>query len=205
MSEDTTILGNYYDKYKSANPVERFLLKNYEDTFKKIVASLSVKTVYEVGSGEGVLLKWIGDLGLDVRLYGSDISSIFDYSLFVDSPAKPMLLINDAENIPVGSKTVDLVLACEVLEHLVNPAKCLQEFQRLKAGYYLLTVPNDRLWRMLNILRLKYVKYLGNTPGHRNHWNRRSFCELVSAYLNIQYSLYVHPWIFVLATSKTED
>jgi ubiquinone/menaquinone biosynthesis C-methylase UbiE len=205
MPEETAIIGNYYNKYKTKNPIERFLLNNYEKTLKRIIKSLSIKKIYEVGSGEGVILNWLSDVKPEAKLYGSDISPIFDLSIFVERPTKPIFLINDAENLPFSHKPFDLIIACEVLEHLTNPGKCLEEFQRLNAQYYILTVPNDKLWKILNMLRLKYVRDLGNTPGHKNHWSRSSFCKLVSNYLNIQYSVYVQPWIFVLATGKNGD
>ena len=31
MPKEMTIIGNYYNKYNTKNPIERFLLKNYED------------------------------------------------------------------------------------------------------------------------------------------------------------------------------
>jgi 2-polyprenyl-3-methyl-5-hydroxy-6-metoxy-1,4-benzoquinol methylase len=202
MPEELPIIGNYYYKYASKNPIERYLIKRYEDTFKRIVASLPVKSIYEVGSGEGVLIKWLTEIKPEIKIYGSDIEPIFDFSLFRDSLTAPTFLINEADNIPFSANSVDGIIACEVLEHLPNPARSIQELKRMNAQYYLFTVPNDKLWKILNMIRLKYIKDLGNTPGHINHWSRKSFCKLVSEYLNINYSLYVQPWIFVLATAK---
>jgi ubiquinone/menaquinone biosynthesis C-methylase UbiE len=196
----STITGNYYNKHATKNPIERFLVKYYEKAFKNFIINLEVSTAYEVGSGEGVLLKWISEVRPDIKTFGSDIQPIFDMSLFTNRISKPIFLINRAENIPFSPDTLDLIVVCEVLEHLENPSACLSELQRLNAKKYLLSVPNANLWRMLNILRLKYVKKLGNTPGHLNNWTNKSFIRLVSGYLDIQDVILSHPWIFVLAS-----
>ena len=36
-------------------------------------------------------------------------------------------------------------------------------------------MPREPLWRGLNMARGAYLKDLGNTPGHVNHWSKRSF------------------------------
>ena len=41
-------------------------------------------------------------------------------------------------------------------------------------------MPREPLWRGLNMARGAYVKDLGNTPGHLNHWSRKAFVELLS-------------------------
>ena len=40
--------------------------------------------------------------------------------------------------------------------------------------------PREPLWRGLNIARGAYLKDLGNTPGHLNHWSKRGFVALLS-------------------------
>ena len=54
----------------------------------------------------------------------------------------------------------------EVLEYLGNPKVALQELFRVYCKYVLISVPYESLWSILNILRGKYVKCLGNTLGY---------------------------------------
>ena len=42
-------------------------------------------------------------------------------------------------------------------------------------------MPREPLWRGLNMARGAYWKDLGNTPGHVNHWSKRSFVALLVA------------------------
>jgi hypothetical protein len=46
---------------------------------------------------------------------------------------------------------------------------------RCAERHLLVSVPREPLWRMLNMARGAYWPALGNTPGHLNHWSRRSF------------------------------
>ena len=45
---------------------------------------------------------------------------------------------------------------------------------RVASGHLLVSVPREPLWRALNIARGAYLRDLGNTPGHVNHWSKRA-------------------------------
>ena len=53
-------------------------------------------------------------------------------------------------------------------------ARCAQR-------WLLVSVPREPVWRMVNMARGAYWKDLGNTPGHVNHWSKRSFTRMLSA------------------------
>ena len=40
--------------------------------------------------------------------------------------------------------------------------------------------PFEPVWRLGNMARGRYLKDLGNTPGHVNHWSRWSFRRFVA-------------------------
>ncbi len=67
----------------------------------------------------------------------------------------------------------DLIFLLEVLEHLDYPDQALSELRRILKpdGYLVLGVPREPLWCSLNMARGKYLRHLGNTPGHLNHWS----------------------------------
>jgi len=76
----------------------------------------------------------------------------------------------------------DLVMSLEVLEHLENYEKAIEIMSKLSKKYLLLSVPNEPWFRMANVLRLKYLKRFGNTPGHVNNWTRKEFRALCMKY-----------------------
>ena len=73
----------------------------------------------------------------------------------------------------------DLVVTSEVLEHMEDPERALGQLLGVCGGYLLVTVPNEPLWRILNMARGKYWRRLGNTPGHVQHWNKRTLRKLI--------------------------
>jgi hypothetical protein len=63
-------------------------------------------------------------------------------------------------------------------------------------------VPNEPLWRVLNVMRGKYLGSLGNTPGHVNHWSSgrfRSFLERRFQIVELHKPL---PWTMALCKVK---
>jgi hypothetical protein len=69
---------------------------------------------------------------------------------------------------------------------------------RCTRGHLLVSVPREPLWRMLNVARGAYVRDLGNTPGHLNHWSKRSFTKLLSRYGEVAERRSPFPWTMLL-------
>ena len=61
-------------------------------------------------------------------------------------------------------------------------------------------MPHEPLWRVLNVLRGAYLRDLGNTPGHVNHWSRRGFLRLLERHGRIIEARSPSPWTMVLVT-----
>ena len=72
--------------------------------------------------------------------------------------------------------------AIEVLEHVARPrAHASPRWRACASRHLLVSVPREPLWRMLNMARGAYLRELGNTPGHVNHWSKRSFVRAARA------------------------
>jgi hypothetical protein len=69
---------------------------------------------------------------------------------------------------------------------------------RVAKRWLLVSVPREPLWRGLNMARLAYLKDLGNTPGHINHWSKRSFVAMLSRYGTVEEVRSPFPWTMVL-------
>jgi 2-polyprenyl-3-methyl-5-hydroxy-6-metoxy-1,4-benzoquinol methylase len=199
------IYGNYEDKYKSKNPISRFLVSNFIRTFKNNLRTLpsgSVTSICEVGCAEGELLKLVHEAFPLAALFACDISE--DEILKARQNCKPIPInysIQNAERLQqYNSSEFDLVICCEVLEHLQNPAEGLQELFRIAKTHILVSVPNEPIWRILNLARAKYIQSLGNTPGHLNHWSPIQFSGFLRT--NPGWSIikrtYPLPWQMVL-------
>lgn len=194
--------GNYFDKYNSSNIIIKKLMNGFFEAYGEVINEVREKngidTVLEAGCGEGEVTNF-----LHYQIPGS--ITAFDVSEKVINQAKEhyqncdvTFKVGSIYEIPVNEK-YDLVVCSEVLEHLENPELALEQLKKAGKEYIICSVPREPIWRILNMLRGKYWKDLGNTPGHINHWSKRSFitflkengCEIV----NVKNPM---PWTVVL-------
>jgi 2-polyprenyl-3-methyl-5-hydroxy-6-metoxy-1,4-benzoquinol methylase len=191
--------GNTYDKYGSTNPVVRRLMRDFEAALADLFAQAAPGSVLDVGCGEGVLThRWAEQLG-ERRIVGIDLE---DPKLRAQwaTRGRPNLEFRalPAENLPFHEREFDLAAAIEVLEHVPDPRRTLAEMARVSARHLLVSVPREPLWRGLNLARGAYLRELGNTPGHLNHFSRRGFVTLLSDYGEIVEVRSPFPWTMLL-------
>jgi ubiquinone/menaquinone biosynthesis C-methylase UbiE len=103
-----------------------------------------------------------------------------------------------AESLPFGANEFELATAIEVLEHVPDPEHTLAEMARCAERHLLVSVPREPLWRMLNLARGAYVAQLGNTPGHLNHFSKRSFTRLLARHGEVIEVRSPFPWTMLL-------
>ncbi len=197
MPNTQIVTGNYFNKHESKNKIYRFLVKGYKNTLLALVADLPINSLLEIGSGEGYILSYIRQQKPEIQMIGSDI----DYSLISSSENFQSFsrIVTSGESISFKAQSFDCVVACEVLEHVPHPEKVLDELYRVTRQYVLISVPREPEWRLLNMLRLKYLRQLGNTPGHINHWSKKQILALVEKYFCVLHVKTAFPWTFILA------
>jgi ubiquinone/menaquinone biosynthesis C-methylase UbiE len=191
--------GNTYDKYGSTNPVVKRLMARFEGTLAELFAQAAPGSVLDLGCGEGVLTEqWARQLG-DGPVLGLDLA---DEKLAAEwaTRTRPNLELRsfDGGDLPAADKSFDLVTATEVLEHVPDPEQKVAEMARVARRHVLVSVPHEPLWRMLNVARGAYVRDLGNTPGHINHWTKRSFVALLSRHGDVIEARSPFPWTMLL-------
>ena len=106
--------------------------------------------------------------------------------------------IMKAENLPFADDEFDVATAIEVLEHVPDPAHTVAEMARVAQRWLLASVPREPLWRGLNVARGAYIRDLGNTPGHINHWSKRAFVALLSRHGEVVEARSPFPWTMLL-------
>jgi 2-polyprenyl-3-methyl-5-hydroxy-6-metoxy-1,4-benzoquinol methylase len=191
--------GNTYDKYGSTNPVVRRLMAGFERALTELFERAAPDSVLDVGCGEGVLThQWAQALG-ERRIVGIDLD---DPKLQAEWHARqrPNLeyLTMPAEHLPFAAGEFDLASAIEVLEHVPDPRHTLAEMARVAKRHLLVSVPREPLWRGLNMARGAYLRELGNTPGHLNHWSKRSFVRLLAQHGEVVEARSPFPWTMLL-------
>ena len=195
-----TVTGNTYDKYGSTNPVVRRLMAGFERTLDELLGRAAPNSILDVGCGEGVLVhKWAQRYS-QARIVGLDLEAPDIQAGWARHQAPNIeYRISKAENLPFADGEFELATAIEVLEHVPDPEHTVAEMARVAhGGHLLVSVPREPLWRALNMARGAYLKDLGNTPGHVNHWSKRSFVEMLSRHGEVVEARSPFPWTMLL-------
>jgi 2-polyprenyl-3-methyl-5-hydroxy-6-metoxy-1,4-benzoquinol methylase len=194
-----TVTGNTYDKYGSTNPVVRRLMAGFERTLDELLAAADPRSLLDVGCGEGVLThKWAMRL-TGRRIVGIDLEDPAIQAEWATRQAPNLeYRVMRAEHLPFGDGEFDTATAIEVLEHVPDPAHTVAEMARVADRHLLVSVPREPLWRALNMARGAYLRDLGNTPGHLNHWSKRSFVELLARHGEVVQARSPFPWTMLL-------
>ena len=198
VDQEGTVTGNTYDKYGSTNPVVKRLMAQFEGSLEALFQQAAPDSLLDVGCGEGVLThQWAQRI--DGRVVGIDLD---DPQLHEEWKGRqcPNLeyMVMKAENLPFGDNEFDVATAIEVLEHVPDPEHTVSEMARVASGHLLVSVPREPLWRGLNMARGAYLRDLGNTPGHVNHWSKRGFVQLLSRYGVVEEARSPFPWTMLL-------
>jgi 2-polyprenyl-3-methyl-5-hydroxy-6-metoxy-1,4-benzoquinol methylase len=155
--------------------------------------------VHEVGCGEGELARRLAARGLGVR--GTDVSSDVIAEARRRAEAEGVraeFRAAPVEELDPARDAAELIVCCEVMEHLADPDAALAVVAGLARPWAIVSVPREPLWRALNLARLKYVGALGNTPGHLNRWSRRAFVGFLERRLEVVEVRSPLPWTMAL-------
>jgi 2-polyprenyl-3-methyl-5-hydroxy-6-metoxy-1,4-benzoquinol methylase len=206
VDPEGTVTGNTYDKYGSTNPVVRRLMATFERTLDELFVHADPQSLLDVGCGEGVLVeRWARRLG-DRRVVGIDLDDPQLHAQWQQRTAPNLeYRVMKAENLPFADDEFDVATAIEVLEHVPDPAHTVAEMARVAHRWLLVSVPREPLWRALNMARGAYVRDLGNTPGHLNHWSRRSFVSLLGRHGEVVEARSPFPWTMLLVRLGGRD
>jgi 2-polyprenyl-3-methyl-5-hydroxy-6-metoxy-1,4-benzoquinol methylase len=192
--------GNTFDKYGSTNPLVRRLMTGFERAVEELFTRAAPESVLDVGCGEGILTaQWAARPGVR-RIVGVDLEDRKLAAEWAARPARENLEFRAmaVESLGFEDGTFDLVAATEVLEHVKQPERAVAEMVRVAGRWLLVSVPHEPLWRMLNMARGAYVRDLGNTPGHLNHWSRAGLQRLLSAHGEVIETRSPFPWTMLL-------
>jgi SAM-dependent methyltransferase len=171
---------------------------------RELLGRAGPRSILEVGCGNGDLAaRILNDFGVGRSpsgpwYVGCDVSGGQVAEARRRYPAAAFLQAS-IYALPFVNRQFDLVIACEVFEHLVDPPAALAEVERVCGSQLLLSVPWEPWWRVLNVVRGKYLGAWGNTPGHLQHFSRRGIRRLVASRFEIVAERRPLPWTMLLA------
>lgn len=186
-------------EYTNSNVIVKIMIENYYKVIEEIITSNFPEyiKVLEVGCGAAEssdkLLSMLNGRSFEVSDYDIRyVNKIREHKKYLNVSQESVYELKREDN------SFGAVFFLEVLEHIENYELALQELFRVSSDYVIIAVPNEPLWRFLNLVRLKYVKDWGNTPGHINHWSLPNLIKLVSKYGKVVKPYLPLPWIILL-------
>ncbi len=189
-------------KYRNENPVQRALIRRFVATLHELFLEAGpVSSVLEVGLGEGFISGYLSEQLPALRFTGIELDA-------ADATRArrhfPRIEVHQGSAYDLGALPggYDLVLCAEVLEHLDDPRRALDQMLGLRPRRLLLSVPHEPFFMLSNLARLKNVARLGNDPEHVNHWGRRSFRRLLTPRCDVLRVTTSYPWILALAAPR---
>lgn len=192
--------GNYYDKYRTRNPLARALMQGFLRAFDRLAAQAGTAgRALEIGCGEGELSMRLARAGWQVSACDIAEAAVEEARVRITASGLDIALAcRDIASCRDAYPPQDLLVCCEVLEHLDDPAAGLDVLAALSRGHVLVSVPREPLWRALNMARGRYLGALGNTPGHIQHWSRGAFIALLQTRFEVIEVASPLPWTMAL-------
>jgi SAM-dependent methyltransferase len=155
--------------------------------------------ILEVGCGEGVVIQYLSGRVPGARLDGVELDAGALARARARCPAAALVRA-DVYELPFRSRSYDLVVCLEVLEHLADPARALREIRRVSRQACLLSVPHEPFFRLGNVARGKNLRRLGDPADHVQHWGAAGFAEFCRRELTVRTATGAFPWLIVYGT-----
>src|SRR3989344_1082666 len=137
---------NHMEKlYKSKNPLVKMVSVGRLDKIVSLLPQEKNIKILDAGCGEGQLLLKIFNKGYN-DIYGADVTPVALESAKKRIP-KAKFSLQDLKSLNFSDEYFDVVICTEVIEHIKNYEKVLQELKRIlkKNGLLIITFPNEPL------------------------------------------------------------
>jgi SAM-dependent methyltransferase len=193
-------------KFQNKNPVHRRLIQRFVTRLHGLfIEANPLQSVLEIGVGEGFLSGYLSEKFPDKHFTGIDLKADDIALLQQKFPAIRARVgsVYDLAALVGDLGRFDLVMCCEVLEHLEEPERALDQMLALSPRRLLLSVPHEPYFMLSNLLRGKNATRFGNDIEHINHWGTGSFRRLLETRLDVLQLTTSYPWILALTAPKS--
>jgi len=191
-------------KYETSGAIGRWLIDSFFRSARILLQPrLEVgNNLLEIGCGPGYSTMRIRQWHSVSNLIAGDPEPTLLRRASLNNP-DTLLICESVYGLPHPDNAFDVIIMLEVLEHLSDPPRALEELRRVSRNYVLLSTPREPLWRVLNMARGKYLGALGNTPGHIQHWSTRSLRRHVEPWFDLVACASPIPWTILLLRPRT--
>jgi ubiquinone/menaquinone biosynthesis C-methylase UbiE len=196
---DLQKLKNYYEKrakegpamikstFKSPNLYKKIFYSTRVDKIIKLLDIKSKDKILEIGCGEGYYTKQIG--AISPNLIATDISQNYLIKAKSYNPYSIMdYICCPAEKLPFDNNSFDKILMSEVIEHLTDWQKGIEEAKRIlkPGGKLIITTPNK--YSYLNFLTHSktLIKNSSTRVEHIKEFSRKELKAILKKYFFVE-------------------
>ncbi len=195
--------GNFYDKYNTRNPISRYLMQGFLSSFDELTAKTGVRKSYEVGCGEGHLSMRLHDRGWQVR--GSDLEEVSvaeANAQCVQRNLDPKFHAISLFDLTPQIAAEELVICCEVLEHVPDTTKAISVLKSIASPYLLVSVPREPIWRPFSTSRGGNIWPIWATHPDTSSTGPRHLISMLRSSFEIVEVRKPLPWTIILCRNK---
>lgn len=174
--------GNF-EKHTTKNPLKRAMVNRLNKRILSDIDGFIAKTnnnvtILDAGCGEGFTDQLLKNYFPNVKIVGLEYT---DEAIHIAKENNPNVeyIQGDICHMPFKDKIFDIVLCSEVLEHLEDPYRAMQEINRVSRNFVYITVPHEPWFCLGNLVALKNVRRFGNPIDHINHWTKQNFKKFI--------------------------
>lgn len=198
-------------KYSSKFFPKKLLINQFNEKLLEKIYLFSYNSpppirILDAGCGEGFITKLIKDKIRHAEIIGVDESIRALNEARLRNPNIKFLL-SDISEMKFTNNAFDIVVCCEVLEHLKNPESAIIELKRVASKMLVLTVPLEPWFRIGNFMSLQNISRFGNPADHINHWTMSKFKRDMSNFFREYDCSWTisFPWIVLCACKKKNN
>jgi len=169
-----------HHKYTYDNRLYQWHLQAFLGCIHEMLARAGSRTVLDAGCGEGFVTAYLARRNPALQITGVDLSPDAVAYATEHYGERARFRKGSLYKLPFSDNSFDAVLCSEVLEHLDDVDRAVEELKRVTRRHVLITVPREPYFKWLNDLG----RYLGISPdpGHVNFWTKNTFQQFVRSH-----------------------
>ena len=152
----------------------------------RFTPSATRPTILDIGCGTGAIMEFVASLGYKVE--GIDLT---EEALRHCREKNLSVKLGRAEQIPYPDNSFDIIIASDVLEHVLDDAAAVREVGRVlrPGGRFIATVPAHQA----------LFSYHDKALHHVRRYGKKQFARTLGAHLTLEYISWIHAAILLPA------
>ncbi len=186
-----------HQKYTQPNRLYQWHLHAFLERVYQLLDQTDAQSVLDAGCGEGFVTRYLAQQNPAWRLTGVDLSREAIAYAQEHFGELARFCTGSLYKLPFSDNSFDTVLCSEVLEHLDDTRRAVNELKRVARRYVLITVPREPYFKWFNDMGRRLG--VSPDPGHVNFWTKKTFQDFIKSHFNAPVFARKHVYQMALA------